>query len=155
MDKKVVKLSTKDNISFYLFVSPWIVGFLCFTLIPLAASLYFSMNSLTKLSLAMGNPMKFVGLEHYADIFTKTPEFATALKNTLFMPWCACSAAQSFPIFSPSCSTERCGAERYSERSSTSRPSYRWSAAPSYGRRFSTKVFPFSTIYFRSCTCPK
>ena len=84
MDKKVVKLSTKDNISFYLFVSPWIVGFLCFTLIPLAASLYFSMNSLTKLSLAMGNPMKFVGLEHYADIFTKTPEFATALKNTLF-----------------------------------------------------------------------
>ncbi|MFR6055836.1 MAG: carbohydrate ABC transporter permease [Eubacteriales bacterium] len=84
MDKKVVKLSMKDNISFYLFVSPWIVGFLCFTLIPLAASLYFSMNSLTKLSLAMGNPMKFVGLEHYADIFTKTPEFATALKNTLF-----------------------------------------------------------------------
>ncbi len=45
----------------FLFISPWIIGFLAFTLIPLVASLVFSFTNLT---LTQEEPLKF-GLESY------------------------------------------------------------------------------------------
>jgi multiple sugar transport system permease protein len=50
-----------------LFISPWIVGFLGFTLIPMIASLGFS---LTNLSLSQESPLRFVGLDNYAAMLT-------------------------------------------------------------------------------------
>ena len=46
-----------------LFVSPWIVGFLLFTLAPMVATLAFTFTNLT---LAQEEPLRFVGLENYA-----------------------------------------------------------------------------------------
>ena len=43
-----------------LFISPWIVGFLAFTFLPMIASLVFSV---TNISLAQEQPLRFVGLE--------------------------------------------------------------------------------------------
>jgi len=39
------RLARREAIAFYLFISPWIVGFLAFTLGPMLASLYFSFTS--------------------------------------------------------------------------------------------------------------
>jgi multiple sugar transport system permease protein len=46
-----------------LFISPWIIGFLAFTLIPIVASLGISFSNL---SLAQEQPLRFVGLDNYA-----------------------------------------------------------------------------------------
>lgn len=46
-----------------LFISPWIIGFLAFTLIPMVASLGISFSNL---SLAQEQPLRFVGIDNYA-----------------------------------------------------------------------------------------
>ena len=46
----------------YLFISPWIVGFLAFTLLPMAATFFFTFLNLT---LAQEQPVTFVGLDNY------------------------------------------------------------------------------------------
>jgi multiple sugar transport system permease protein len=46
----------------YVFLSPWILGFLAFTLIPMVAALGFTF---TNISLAQSEPVQFVGLRNY------------------------------------------------------------------------------------------
>jgi multiple sugar transport system permease protein len=46
----------------YLFIAPWIVGFLAFTLIPMVATLAFTF---TNINLAQDEPLRFVGLQNY------------------------------------------------------------------------------------------
>lgn len=62
---------------FYLYISPWILGFLCFGLIPIITSLVLSFTKYNLLSAP-----KFIGLDNYINLFTKTPEFLIGLKNT-------------------------------------------------------------------------
>jgi ABC-type sugar transport system permease subunit len=45
-----------------LFISPWILGFLAFTLLPMAATLVFTFLNIT---LAQETPVRFVGLDNY------------------------------------------------------------------------------------------
>ena len=47
----------------YLFISPWIVGFLAFTALPMLATLAFTFLNLT---LSQEDPVRFVGLDNYA-----------------------------------------------------------------------------------------
>lgn len=49
----------------YLFIAPWIIGFLAFTLIPMIATLAFT---LTNIDLAQEEPLQFVGLRNYATL---------------------------------------------------------------------------------------
>jgi multiple sugar transport system permease protein len=49
-----------------LFLSPWIVGFLAFTLIPMIVSLVFTF---TNVNLDQEAPLQFVGLKNYAQLF--------------------------------------------------------------------------------------
>lgn len=44
------------------FLSPWILGFLAFTLVPMAATLFFTF---TNINLAQDEPFQFVGLHNY------------------------------------------------------------------------------------------
>jgi multiple sugar transport system permease protein len=46
----------------YIFLSPWIVGFLAFTLIPMVATLVFSF---TNIQLTSSEPVRFVGLANW------------------------------------------------------------------------------------------
>jgi multiple sugar transport system permease protein len=46
----------------YLFIAPWIIGFLAFTLIPMIATLAFTF---TNINLAQEEPLQFVGLRNY------------------------------------------------------------------------------------------
>ncbi|GLK16669.1 carbohydrate ABC transporter permease [Herbiconiux flava] len=60
------------------FLSPWIVGFLVFTLWPLIYSGYLSLTDYDVI-----NDPSFVGLDNYAQLFAD-PKVALALGNTLF-----------------------------------------------------------------------
>lgn len=62
----------------FLFVLPWVAGFLCFTLIPYIFSFFISF---TKYNM-MGIP-KWIGLENYIEIFTSDQYFRKALRVTL------------------------------------------------------------------------
>jgi ABC-type sugar transport system permease subunit len=46
-----------------IFIAPWIVGFLAFTLIPMVATLVFTF---TNVNLSQAEPLRFVGLDNYA-----------------------------------------------------------------------------------------
>ena len=63
-----------------LFVSPWLLGFIFFTIYPVGASLYYSLTRYDVL-----RPPLFVGLENYTLLFTHDPMFSIVVKNTLYM----------------------------------------------------------------------
>ena len=47
----------------YIFISPWIIGFLAFTFLPMVATFVFTF---TNINLAQEEPLAFVGLDNYA-----------------------------------------------------------------------------------------
>jgi ABC-type sugar transport system permease subunit len=51
----------------YLFISPWLVGFVLLTLIPMVATLIFSF---TNINLLQDRPLEFVGLENYQEVLS-------------------------------------------------------------------------------------
>jgi len=61
-----------------LFISPWLVGFLVFTLYPFISSIYYSLTSYDVIS-----PPEFIGLENYASMMTD-PLVRKALYNTFY-----------------------------------------------------------------------
>ena len=62
-----------------LFISPWLIGFLLFTIYPLISSLYYGFTRYDLL-----NPPVFLGLANYIDIFTQDPHFGKVVYNTLY-----------------------------------------------------------------------
>ncbi len=76
--KRNLNQRQKEAISFYLFISPWIIGFILFYLGPVIASFYFSLTNWDLLT-----PPKFIGMANYVKIFTRDPLFLQSLKVTL------------------------------------------------------------------------
>jgi ABC-type sugar transport system permease subunit len=62
-----------------LFISPWIVGFLAFTFIPMIATFAFTF---TNISLAQPEPIRFVGLDNWATL-VGDPQVWQSLSITL------------------------------------------------------------------------
>lgn len=62
-----------------IFASPWIIGFLVFTLIPLGSSLYYSF---TRYDL-LGDPV-WIGLRNYNLLLTNDADFRVVMYNTLW-----------------------------------------------------------------------
>ncbi len=58
------KLERREALWFWFFISPWIVGFLAFTIGPILASAYLS---LTEYNIA--SAPKFIGLDNYSQLF--------------------------------------------------------------------------------------
>lgn len=67
-----------------LFVSPWVLGFLLFTLYPLAASGYYSM---TRYDL-IREPV-FLGFTNYTKLFFDDPHFWNVMYNTVYFVFLA------------------------------------------------------------------
>lgn len=63
-----------------LFASPWIIGFLVFSLYPISASLYYSFSEFN-----LFKAPKFVGLQNYIQLFAHDPKFWQSLYNTMYM----------------------------------------------------------------------
>lgn len=62
----------------YFFIAPWVLGFLIFTLGPLLASFYFSLNEYTVIK-----PPQWIGLDNYRAMFTEDPLFWKSVLVTL------------------------------------------------------------------------
>ena len=65
----------------YLFIFPWIFGFLVFTLGPMVFSAYYSFTNYGVTQIAGIEPTKTVGFKNYRQLFDD-PYIGTALKNT-------------------------------------------------------------------------
>jgi ABC-type sugar transport system permease subunit len=59
-------LSRREAFTGYRYISPWVIGFLLFTLIPMIATLLFTF---TNINLAQEEPLQFVGLKNYETLF--------------------------------------------------------------------------------------
>jgi multiple sugar transport system permease protein len=70
-------LPRREALTFYLLISPWLIGFLLFVLGPMVASLFISFTRWDLLS-----PAIFVGLANYEKMFTRDPLFWQSLKVT-------------------------------------------------------------------------
>ena len=72
-------LARMEAIWGYLFISPWIVGFILLTAIPMIATLVFTFTNIT---LTGDEPLRFVGLQNYEKMF-RDPRTWDALGVTL------------------------------------------------------------------------
>lgn len=73
-------MKKRSNVTGLLFASPWIIGFLVFSLYPILASLYYSFTTFN-----LFKAPKFVGFDNYAQLFAHDPKFWQSLWNTLYM----------------------------------------------------------------------
>ena len=75
---RMTPAARREAAIFYLTTSPWVIGFLLFTVIPMGMSLYLSFTSWKVLS-----PPQWIGLQNYITMFTNDPDFYQSLKVTV------------------------------------------------------------------------
>ena len=69
----------RDNIYGYLFLTPWLIGFLGLFVGPGLASLYLSLTKYDVISTP-----EFIGIKNYVDMFTKDDLFWASLGRTFY-----------------------------------------------------------------------
>jgi multiple sugar transport system permease protein len=70
---------TRENLTGYLFASPWLISLLLLTAYPVGAAIYYSFTQYTVLQ-----PPMWVGLDNFHEIFFNDPLFWKALYNTSY-----------------------------------------------------------------------
>jgi ABC-type sugar transport system permease subunit len=88
-DSSRLTLSRREAMWGWIFISPWLAGFVFLTAIPMIATFVFTF---TNIRLIQEEPLRFVGLENYQEMLSD-PKTWDALKVTLLY------AAFSLPIF--------------------------------------------------------
>ena len=78
----------------YVFIAPWLIGFLLFTAIPMVATLAFSF---TNINLAQAEPLQFVGLKNY-EALVKDRQVWASLGITLKFALIALPIAVVLPL---------------------------------------------------------
>ena len=80
MNRRKISRTVKRKILLGLiFISPWLIGFVLFTIYPLISSMYYSLTNYDLL-----RPPVFVGMENYREIFTQDSQFRVVAANTLY-----------------------------------------------------------------------
>lgn len=92
--KRKKRLGGNDNLAGYLFIMPWLLGFIFYTIIPIGMSLYYSCTQYNILS----SPV-WVGLDNYKEIFTNDPRFWQSMKVTFQYVIFAVPLRLSFALF--------------------------------------------------------
>ncbi len=77
---RLVSQERQNIIKGMLFIAPWLIGFLLFTVYPILASAYYS---LTRYDIV--RPAKFIGMANYNEILFTDNVFKIVLGNTLYM----------------------------------------------------------------------
>jgi len=80
-------ISRSEAAAFRLYILPWMIGFLVFTVGPMVYSLYLALTNTI-----LGGSGHFIGLHNFIFMFTKDPLFYTSLVNTAYY------AALSVPL---------------------------------------------------------
>ncbi|WP_231597449.1 carbohydrate ABC transporter permease [Bacillus sp. SA1-12] len=89
-----LKKSLKKECTALAFISPWLLGFLIFTIGPMIASLYLSFTDYDMLTTP-----KWIGIENYITMFTQDPRFWTALKVTFTFVFISVPLKLAFALF--------------------------------------------------------
>ncbi len=76
----LTRMERRNILAGLLFASPFIVGFLGFTLYPMVMSFYYSFNHFTGLE-----PPRWIGLTNYTYMVTQDDQMRQALANTVYM----------------------------------------------------------------------
>lgn len=79
--KKNVKISAMDKReakNFYIYIAPWLIGFIILTLYPIIYSFYLMFTNMN-----LTGDSKIVGIENWIYAFTEDPLFFKAFGNTL------------------------------------------------------------------------
>jgi multiple sugar transport system permease protein len=79
--KRPLTLARREAIWAYALISPWILGFIVFTLGPMVASIYFSLTNLTVTTLTRAP--KFAGLLNWIKMLTDDPKFWWSFRVTV------------------------------------------------------------------------
>ena len=74
---KIMTHKKKMIVAGYLFITPWLLGFFCFTVFPMIASLYFSFTKYDMLTPPIWN-----GIKNYTDMMSD-PKFTNSLSVTI------------------------------------------------------------------------
>lgn len=77
--KKPFRKRWDSPLAGYLFISPWLIGFLALTAYPMLLSLYYSFTNYTLMK-----PIEWVGLDNYERIITADDKFTQSLKLTFY-----------------------------------------------------------------------
>lgn len=93
-NKKPFNQHLKRNLTGYVFISPFIIGFLSFTLVPMIISLYLSFTKYNLFS-----PPNWVGMDNYIKMFTNDPTYLQSLKVTLFYVFIGVPLRLTFALF--------------------------------------------------------
>jgi multiple sugar transport system permease protein len=72
-------MRTRDGLWFYIFISPWLFGFLALTLGPILFSIYMSFTDWD-----LFQAPDFIGIGNYKKIFTHDPLFWKSVGNTVY-----------------------------------------------------------------------
>ncbi len=72
-------MQSKNKLSILIFIAPWLLTFLIFSLYPVGYSLFLSFSEYNPLA---AQPPRFIGIQNYLDIF-HDDIFWLALKNTI------------------------------------------------------------------------
>ncbi len=75
--RRGMSLRNRESIAGYLFLTPWLIGLLCFVVGPMIASAYFSFTNYDVV-----NTPKFVGFKNFTEIFSKDRLFWPSLMLT-------------------------------------------------------------------------
>jgi len=87
------KLGKREALEGYLFISPWLIGFVVFSLGPLIAAIAISFTSWDLIG-----PAKSVGVENYREL-ARDPLIAKSLFNTFFYAAFAVPLGVAFALF--------------------------------------------------------
>lgn len=71
--------SRREILWFYIFISPWLFGFIVFTGVPMLASLGLSFTDWDSFQ-----PANFIGLQNYINLVTQDPLFWQSLLHTVY-----------------------------------------------------------------------
>jgi multiple sugar transport system permease protein len=88
-----MKLRDNDHIVGYVFVSPFIMGFLVFTLFPMLSSLYFSFTNYD-----MMTEPSWVGFDNYIKMFSADKDIAQSFKVTFTYVFAAVPLRLAFAL---------------------------------------------------------
>lgn len=84
----------KNQLTGYFFISPFIIGFLAFTLFPVAASLYLSFTEYN-----MFSAPKWTGLENYTKMFTGDRKYWKSVQVTFYYVIAGVPLRLAFALF--------------------------------------------------------
>lgn len=79
MLSKIKHITEKQSFWGYVFVSPWLIGFLIFGLYPIIMSIYYSLCQYDVLRIP-----QFIGLDNYKELLFNDDYFWVSIYNTLF-----------------------------------------------------------------------